>query len=59
MSVAECSSGRLIEREDGRRTDALEDLPAEAEGWAATAVRAVVDEGAWPIRDEHRRGIAL
>jgi hypothetical protein len=49
----------LIEREDGTRTDALEDLLSEAEGRAATAVRAVVDEGAWPIPDEHRHGIAL
>jgi len=48
----------LIEEEDGTRSDALEDLLADSEGRAAAAVRALVDEGVWPIPDQVRWDLA-
>lgn len=48
----------LIEYESGTKSDALEDILGEIEGGAAEALRAIVDDGVWPIPGPHRWAIA-
>ncbi|WP_404869326.1 DUF4238 domain-containing protein [Kitasatospora griseola] len=49
----------LLETEEGVFTDAIEDALGQIEGAAASAFRAVVDDGQWPPTDENRQAIAL